>query len=165
MLTSNKHLETWDILVFELCFSREGSVIRFMNKVFLFVFIYCDIFSWDSNNNNTHGLTIAYVCTVLDQYYELHYLLITSKLHNYWVFFFFLPSGKLKLKPLYLLFKTYYLCAGKKLAESLVREKLAACVNRVPGMRFSLILSLCLYIAWAAKFTVACSHDITELFC
>jgi uncharacterized protein involved in tolerance to divalent cations len=33
------------------------------------------------------------------------------------------------------------LCLGKKLAESIVKEKLAACVNRVPGMHF-LILSL-----------------------
>ena len=29
-------------------------------------------------------------------------------------------------------------CAGKKLAESIVKEKLAACVNRVPGENFSL---------------------------
>jgi len=28
-------------------------------------------------------------------------------------------------------------CAGKKLAESIVKEKLAACVNRVPGENFS----------------------------
>lgn len=33
------------------------------------------------------------------------------------------------------------LCLGKKLAESIVKEKLAACVNRVPGMHF-IILSL-----------------------
>lgn len=37
------------------------------------------------------------------------------------------------------------LCLGKKLAESIVREKLAACVNRVPGMHF-IVLS-CMFPA------------------
>lgn len=42
--------------------------------------------------------------------------------------------------------------AGKKLAESIVKEKLAACVNRVPGKNFLLLIS---YIHSSARFYVA----------
>ena len=71
---------------------------------------------------------------------------------------------------------TYYLSAGNKLVESLVREQLAACVNLVPGILLHInpyiMLGYCfvycfccrpigyLYIfqrAWAVKFTFACS--------
>ena len=45
---------------------------------------------------------------------------------------------------------------GKKLAESIVREKLAACVNRVPGMIFSSFYIL---------FSVVCGLLLIWLIC
>lgn len=52
-----------------------------------------------------------------------------------------------------MLYHIYLFDAGKKLAESIVKEKLAACVNRVPGMCFG-SLNNTLKIAFVYFFSV-----------